>query len=56
MQCHTNLVQTILQELIASKALSLIRPGFYLQYVLAHDIAHEIALVLRRHCNISVSH
>ena len=54
MQCHIDTVQIILRELTQNKARRLMEPGFYLAYVLAHDISYLFETELKRQCNITL--
>ena len=54
MKCDIDITQIILHELTTNQALSMMKPGFYLSYVLSHDISYMIQSVLKRICNITV--
>ncbi len=50
MNCEIDVTQLILHELTTNKALSIIKPGFYLAYVLSHDISFVLSRKLKK-CN-----
>jgi len=54
MNCEIDVTQLILHELTTNNALSLIKPGFYLAYVLSHDISFVIKDNLKKICNITL--
>ena len=53
MKCDIDITQIILHELTTNKAW--IKPGFYLSYVLSHDISYMIHSALKKICNITIS-
>ena len=52
-KCVIDMTQIILHELTSNKALSLIKPGFYLAYVLSHEISLVLQRKLERMCNVT---
>ena len=53
MRCDIDLAQLILHELTTNQANDLIKPSFYLKYVLAHETSFVIQKKLKRWCNIT---
>lgn len=54
MKCEIDVTSIIFDELITNEALSLIKPGFHLAYVLSHDISFVIKRNLQYH-NLKVA-
>ena len=53
-KCAIDVTQIILHELTSNEALALIKPGFYLAYILSHEISFVLRQQLEKVCNVTV--
>ena len=53
-KCAIDMTQMILHELTSNEALTLVKPGFYLAYVLSHEISFMLRQQMERVCNVTV--